>query len=107
MVFFGRVAEVAAQYLRKGSQVYVEGRLQTRKWQDQSGQDRYTTEIRGDDPRRFPRPRGHQRETGSVVTLVDKLTDRREQSIIGDPERKGLLQHARKPSGRLARRQHK
>jgi len=45
VVFFGRVAEVAAQYLRKGSQVYVEGRLQTRKWQDQSGQDRYTTEI--------------------------------------------------------------
>ena len=49
VVFFGRVAEVAAQYLRKGSQVYVEGRLQTRKWQDQSGQDRYTTEIRGDE----------------------------------------------------------
>ncbi len=48
VVFFGRTAEVAAQYLRKGSQVYVEGRLQTRKWQDQSGQDRYTTEIRGD-----------------------------------------------------------
>lgn len=49
VVFFGRVAEVAAQYLRKGSQVYVEGRLQTRKWQDQNGQDRYTTEIRGDE----------------------------------------------------------
>ena len=49
VVFFGRVAEVAAQYLRKGSQVYIEGRLQTRKWQDQSGQDRYTTEIRGDE----------------------------------------------------------
>jgi len=49
VVFFGRLAEIAAQYLRKGSQVYVEGRLQTRKWQDQSGQDRYTTEIRGDE----------------------------------------------------------
>lgn len=49
VVLFGRVAEVAAQYLRKGSQIYVEGRLQTRKWQDQSGQDRYTTEIRGDE----------------------------------------------------------
>jgi single-strand DNA-binding protein len=48
VVFFGRTAEVAAQYLRKGSQVYIEGRLQTRKWQDQNGQDRYTTEIRGD-----------------------------------------------------------
>jgi single-strand DNA-binding protein len=48
IVFFGRTAEVAAQYLRKGSQIYLEGRLQTRKWQDKDGQDRYTTEIRGD-----------------------------------------------------------
>lgn len=45
IVFFNRLAEIAGEYLRKGSQVYVEGRLQTRKWQDQSGQDRYTTEI--------------------------------------------------------------
>lgn len=45
VVFFGRLAEIAGEYLRKGSQVFVEGRLQTRKWQDQSGADRYTTEI--------------------------------------------------------------
>lgn len=45
VVFFTRLAEIAGEYLKKGSQVYVEGRLQTRKWQDQSGQDRYTTEI--------------------------------------------------------------
>ena len=45
VVLFGKVAEVAGQYLRKGSKVYVEGQLETRKWQDQSGQDRYTTEI--------------------------------------------------------------
>ena len=45
VVFFGRLAEIAAEYLRKGSQVYIEGRLQTRKWQDQNGQDRYSTEI--------------------------------------------------------------
>ena len=45
VVMFGRLAEIAEQYLRKGSQVYVEGRIQTRKWQDQNGQDRYTTEI--------------------------------------------------------------
>ena len=45
VVFFNRLGEIAGEYLRKGSQVYVEGRLQTRKWQDQSGQDRYTTEI--------------------------------------------------------------
>jgi len=45
IVFFNRLAEIAGEYLRKGSQVYVEGKLQTRKWQDQSGADRYTTEI--------------------------------------------------------------
>ena len=45
IVFYRRQAEVAGEYLRKGSKVYVEGRLRTRKWQDQNGQDRYTTEI--------------------------------------------------------------
>jgi single-strand DNA-binding protein len=45
IVFRGRLAEVAGEYLKKGSQVYVEGRLRTRKWQDKDGQDRYTTEI--------------------------------------------------------------
>jgi single-strand DNA-binding protein len=47
VVFFGRLAEIAGQYLKKGSQIYVEGRLQTRKWQDKEGKDRYTTEIVG------------------------------------------------------------
>jgi len=45
VVMFGRLAEISQQYLKKGSKVYIEGKLQTRKWQDQSGQDRYTTEI--------------------------------------------------------------
>ena len=45
VVMFNRLAEIAKDYLRKGSKVYIEGKLQTRKWQDQSGQDRYTTEI--------------------------------------------------------------
>ncbi|MCG1043406.1 single-stranded DNA-binding protein [Mycetohabitans sp. B8] len=48
VVFFGRLAEIAAEYLKKGSPVYVEGRIRTRKWQDQSGQDRYSTEIVAD-----------------------------------------------------------
>lgn len=46
LVFFKRQAEIAGEYLRKGSQIYVEGNLQTRKWQDRDGNDRYTTEIR-------------------------------------------------------------
>jgi single-strand DNA-binding protein len=45
VVFFNRLGEIAGQYLRKGSKVYVEGSLRTRKWQDQNGQDRYSTEI--------------------------------------------------------------
>lgn len=49
VVFFDRLAEIAAEYLKKGSQIYVEGRLRTRKWQDKSGNDRYTTEIVGNE----------------------------------------------------------
>jgi single-strand DNA-binding protein len=46
--FFGRQAEICGEYLKKGSAIYVEGSLQTRKWQNKEGQDQYTTEIRGD-----------------------------------------------------------
>jgi single-strand DNA-binding protein len=49
VALFGRLGEVAAEYLRKGSQVYIEGRLRTRKWQDKSGADRFSTEIIGDE----------------------------------------------------------
>ena len=48
IVFYRKLAEICGQYLKKGAQVYIEGRLRTRKWQDQNGQDRYTTEIEGD-----------------------------------------------------------
>jgi single-strand DNA-binding protein len=48
VAFFGKLAEIAGEYLKKGSQVYVEGRLQTRKWQDKEGNDKYTTEIVAD-----------------------------------------------------------
>ena len=49
VAMFGRLAEIAAEYLRKGSQVYIEGKLRTRKWQDKSGNDRYTTEVIADE----------------------------------------------------------
>jgi len=48
IAFFGKLAEIAGEYLKKGSPVYVEGRIRTRKWQDKEGQDRYTTEIMAD-----------------------------------------------------------
>ena len=49
VAMFGRLAEIAAEYLRKGSQVYIEGKLRTRKWQDKDGKDRWTTEIVADE----------------------------------------------------------
>jgi single-strand DNA-binding protein len=48
VAFFGKLAEISGEYLKKGSQVYIEGRLQTRKWQDKDGQEKYTTEIVAD-----------------------------------------------------------
>ena len=49
VVFFGKLAEIAGQYLKKGSQVYLEGKMKTRKWQDKDGHERYTTEINADE----------------------------------------------------------
>lgn len=60
--FYGKLAEIAGQYLRKGSQVYIEGSLRTRKWQDQNGQERYTTEIRADEMKML----GGRREGGDA-----------------------------------------
>ncbi|MDR3054365.1 MAG: single-stranded DNA-binding protein [Zoogloeaceae bacterium] len=56
--FFGRLAEVAGQYLKKGSQVYVEGSLRTRKWTDKEGIERYSTDIRGDEMKMLGRREG-------------------------------------------------
>jgi len=58
VVLFGRTAEVAAEYLKKGSQVYIEGRLRTRKWQDKTGNDRYSTEIVANDMQMLGSARG-------------------------------------------------
>jgi len=78
VVFFNRLAEVAAEYLRKGSQVYVEGKLRTRKWQDKSGSDRYTTEIVCDEMQMLgvrgpvaPRNNQQQRVSGSDTVPND------------------------------------
>ena len=63
VAFFGRLAEVAAEYLRKGSQVYIEGELRTRKWQDREGRDRWTTEIVASDMQMLG---GRSESTGSA-----------------------------------------
>lgn len=58
VVFFNRLAEIAGEYLKKGSKVYVEGSLRTRKWQGKDGQDRYTTEIVASEMQMLDSPRG-------------------------------------------------
>ena len=69
VAFFGKVAEIAGEYLKKGSQVYIEGRLQTRKWQDKDGQDRYTTEIVAD---RMQMLGGRGGGGGNTFEVMDK-----------------------------------
>ncbi len=60
VVLFNKTAEIAQQYLKKGAKVYIEGRLQTRKWQDQSGQDKYSTEVVANDMQMMDSPSGGQ-----------------------------------------------
>ncbi|HDR1175514.1 TPA: single-stranded DNA-binding protein [Pasteurella multocida] len=89
IVFYRRQAEICGQYLKKGSKVYVEGRLRTRKWQDQNGQDRYTTEIQGDvlqmldsrqdsQPQQAPAPQNNayaNAKAGKPVQQVDNFEE--------------------------------
>ena len=80
VALFGRLAEVAGEYLRKGSQVYIEGSLRTRKWQDKQGNDRYSTEIVGNDlqimfARRYclsPPPAIHWSEGSRKFSIVKR-----------------------------------
>lgn len=65
IVLFNRLGEIAGQYLKKGSKVYIEGKLRTRKWQDQSGQDRYTTEIVADQMQMLDSRGGGQPDMGA------------------------------------------
>lgn len=84
IVLFNRLGEVAAQYLKKGNQVYIEGSLQTRKWQDQNGQDRYITEIKASNMQILgglnqsvpnpPQPPYNDKPKTTIKT-VDKPTD--------------------------------
>ena len=67
VAMFGKLAEIAAEYLRKGSQVYIEGRLRTRKWQDKSGNDRYSTEIVADEMQML----GGRTGSGAPVTTAE------------------------------------
>lgn len=74
--FFGKLAEIAGQYLKKGSQVYIEGSIRTRKWQDKEGRDQYTTEIRGDTLKMLGRREGGDSTTGNNGEGRDGIVNR-------------------------------
>ena len=90
IAFFGRLAEIAGEYLKKGSQVYVEGSLRTRKWQDKDGQDRYSTEIRGDVMQMLGR-----REGGGEARAMPERPER------GEPRGEAKAAPAKKPAGKF------
>jgi single-strand DNA-binding protein len=90
IAFFGRLAEVAGEYLKKGSQIYVEGTLRTRKWQDKDGQDRYSTEIRGEVMQMLGR-----REGGGEGRALPERPERGEARAEAKPA------PAQKPAGKF------
>ena len=84
VTFNGRLAEIAAQYLRKGSQVYVEGSLRTRKWTDQSGVEKYSTEIRADSMQMLGSKQGGG-EQGNDGGQISRMVEERQQRPAPPP----------------------
>lgn len=84
IVLYRRLAEIAGQYLHKGSQVYIEGRLKTRKWQDSNGQDRYTTEIQGDNLQMLGGRQDEPKQAKSSKEKPEPLSAMAEQDGFSD-----------------------
>src|SRR4051812_43353368 len=95
VVFFTRLAEIAGEYLKKGSQVYIEGSLRTRKWQDKEGQERYTTEIVADRMQML----GSRSGMGDRGGMGDGAP---REPAIADESPRGTPGGARKPAGKPA-----
>lgn len=89
-IVFKRLAEIAGEYLRKGSKVYIEGRLRTRKWQDQSGIERYTTEIVVDDLQMLDRAAGREFNAPNQGQLGGNDFNPQDQS----PAKNAAMEHA-------------
>jgi single-strand DNA-binding protein len=85
VALFGRLGEIAGEYLRKGSQVYIEGSLRTRKWQDKQGNERYTTEIVGNDMQMLGGRGGSGGGGGGAATGGGAAEAPRERSEFGEP----------------------
>ena len=88
--FFGKLAEICGQYLKKGSQVYVEGSIRTRKWTDKEGVERYTTEIKGDEMKMLgAKPAGHGNQNSENYEAGnDGYTPAPQRSAQGAPPQK-------------------
>lgn len=91
VVLFGKLAEIAGEYLRKGSQVYVEGSLRTRKWTDQSGQERYTTEIN------VPQIGGVMQMLGGKPEANGGSSNKPQQQSRQQPQQQSPAQHNEPP----------
>ena len=84
VTFNGRLAEIAAQYLRKGSQVYVEGSLRTRKWTDKDGVEKYSTDIRADSMQMLGSKQGGG-EQGNDGGQISRMVEERQQRPVSPP----------------------
>jgi single-strand DNA-binding protein len=92
VVFFNRLAEIAGEYLKKGSQVYIEGALRTRKWQDKDGQDKYTTEIVADEMQMLGgRPSGQNDSSGGYDAPRNQPSSRVNQGNQGNQNQGGQM----------------
>jgi len=95
IAFFNRIAEIAGEYLRKGSLVYIEGRIRTRKWQDQNGQDRYTTEIIAEQMQMLDSKSGG---TGNFNDSTDNTNNFSSSPQQASPQQKSQASPADKPA---------
>ncbi len=84
IVLFNRLAEIAGEYLRKGSKIYIEGSLKTRKWQDKSGQDRYTTEIVGNEMTMLDGRSGGTSELGTSFSSNDHFQGGSQEAMTAE-----------------------
>lgn len=81
VTFYRRLGEVAGQYLKKGSQVYIEGKLTTRKWQDKDGQDRYTTEVEATEMKMLGRREGDAPQADQVDPFAPQPEQRQRRPV--------------------------
>lgn len=93
VVLFNKLAEIASQYLKKGAKIYIEGSLKTRKWQDNLGQDRFSTEIIGNEmqmlgktqaPKDIPRDDSNEKKIGSIQEGLDLIKNTRDIDDLND-----------------------